>query len=758
MSVGTSIRRVDALDKVIGRARYTDDCTPERTLVAKVLHSTIANGLVKSMQTEKAEALRGVVKVVTCFDVPDIPFPTAGHPWSTDEKHQDVADRKLLNTRVRHYGDDIAVVIAKDEFTAKQALKLIDVEYEEYPPLLSVEEAMAEGAVLMHENCPNNILAKASYAVGDYEEALKEPNLRRFEGEYTTPIVQHCHIENPTCFAYMEGEKVVVVTSTQIPHIIRRVVGQALNIPWGNVRVIKPYIGGGFGNKQDALYEPLCAYLTNILEGKCVKLELTREETFFGTRVRHAIKFKIVSHVRPDGTFAARSITAYSNQGAYASHGHAIAMNAINQFRQLYMGVCKGEAYTVYTSMPTAGAMRAYGIPQAIFAIESHIDDISIGMGMDPTLVRKKNMMQDGYVDPISGIACHSYGLEECLERGKSFTEWREKRHNNHEQSGLVRQGIGMSIFCYKTGVYPISLETASCRMTLNQDASIQLQMGATEIGQGADTVFTQMASYCLDIPVEQVHIVSTQDTDICPFDTGAYASRQSYVGGMALKLTADKLKERIIEFGAKLLGRDSAGIELKRGFLMEEGTTRRLISLKDIAMRSYYDLEETRRLTAEETYHCKDNSFSFGACFAEIEVDIPLCQIKILNIINLHDCGRLLNPQLAGAQVHGGMSMGMGYGLYEQLLFDKKGRMLNGNLLDYKLMTALDTPDLMVNFVETYDKTGPFGNKSLGEPPSVPVASAIRNALYNATGVAFNTIPITPQVLFERFKKEGLL
>uniref|UniRef100_UPI00272AC5F3 molybdopterin cofactor-binding domain-containing protein n=1 Tax=Vallitalea guaymasensis TaxID=1185412 RepID=UPI00272AC5F3 len=273
MSIGKSVKRVDAFEKVTGRARYTDDIPLNDVLVAKVLHSTIANGLVKKIDITEASKLLGVVKIITCFDVPDITFPTSGHPLSLDINHADIADRKLLNKRVRYYGDDIAAVIAKDSVTASRALNLIKVEYEEYEPLMSIDASLQEGARPIHDNFPDNILTHSNYQIGDYDEAIKEEGLIPFEGEYITPMVKHCHMEAPISYAYAESGRMVVVTSTQIPHIIRRIVGQALGIGWGKVRIVKPYIGGGFGDKQDALYEPLNAYLSKSVGGRCVKLD-----------------------------------------------------------------------------------------------------------------------------------------------------------------------------------------------------------------------------------------------------------------------------------------------------------------------------------------------------------------------------------------------------------------------------------------------------------------------------------------------------
>ncbi len=759
MSIGKSIKRVDAFDKVTGRAQYTDDFQLNNALIAKVLHSTIANGLVKSIDIAEAMKLEGVVKIITCFDVPNIEFPTAGHPYSLDPAHADVADRKLLNQRVRYYGDDIAAVVAKDSVIAERALKLIKVEYEEYEPLMSVEAALKEGARPIHEEYPDNILAHTSYEIGDYESAIKEEGLMVFEGEFKTPIIKHCHIENPISYAYAEGERITVVSSTQIPHIVRRVIGQALGIEWGKIKVIKPYIGGGFGNKQEVLYEPLNAYLCKVVGGRCVKLDISREEDFVNTRTRTSMKIKMKSYVRPNGRFVARKIEIYGNKGAYASHGHSVTSKAGHGFKQIYNDevATRGDMYSVYTNMSASGAMRGYGIPQLTFALESHVDDIAKGLGVDRIEIRKLNAMKVGFVD--NQVRCNSNGLEECIEKGKKYIDWDNKLKEYENQTGPIRRGVGMAIFSYATGVYPISLEAASCRIVLNQDGSVQLQMGATEIGQGADTVFAQMVSEVLDIPVENVHTVSTQDTDITPFDTGAYASRQSYVSGMAAKKAAIVLKEKIIEHANFMLKLPPGSLELKGNNIVAMENGKVLASLKEVAMHAFYNTEKSVHLTAEVTNQCKSNTFSFGVCFADVEVDIPLGKIKVNKVINVHDCGKVLNPQLAEAQVHGGMSMSLGFGLSEQLLFDEKtGKPLNNNLLDYKLPTIMDTPHLEAQFAETYDISGPFGNKALGEPPAVPVAPAIRNAVLHATGVQFNVAPLTPQRLVEKFKEENLI
>ncbi len=759
MIIGNSIKRVDAVDKVTGRAKYTDDLIYKNALIAKILHSTIAFGKVKSINLDKALALDGVVKIFTCFDVPKISFPTAGHPWSTDKSHQDVMDRQLLNEVVRYYGDDIAVVIADNELVAEKALKLIEVEYIKYEPSLSIEEALNSKSPSIHQEYPGNIIAHTKFDIGglSYEEAIKDKKLNIFEDSYTVPTVQHCYMENGISYAYLENGKIVVVASTQIPHILRRVIGQALNLPYGQIKVVKPYIGGGFGGKQDTLYEPLNAWLA-YKTGKAVKLASTREETFVNSRVRHQMKINLKTAITDEGRLISRKIQIYSNQGGYASHGHAVTMNAAGIPKQLYQDEIATtiEAYTVYTNLPVGGAMRGYGVPQITFALESQMSAIAKKLNLSDLKIRKINMIKEGFVDPSNGITAHTCCLEECLEVGDKTTDFSNKVKLYEKQEGHIRKGIGMAIFVYKTGVYPIALETSSIRMSVNQDGSLQLQLGATEIGQGADTVFTQMASETIGITLDRIHIVSTQDTDITPYDSGAYASRQSYVAGHAIKKAGLLLKKQILDYAKFFLDKEPS--DIKENYVVDADGNQ-LISVGELSLEAYYHSKNSKHFGVHETAHCEHNTFSFGCSFAEIEIDMKLGKIKILNALNVHDAGIILNPALAEAQVHGGMSMAHGYALTEELLFDPKtGKALNNDFLGYKLPTALDSPKFEAKFVEKYDHTGPYGNKSLGEPPMLTLAPAIRNAVLNATGVEFNQIPLTPERVVTKLKKENLI
>ena len=759
--VGKSVARVDAYDKATGRAMYTDDRCDRSALIAKVCRSTIAHGYVTAVDTSEAEKIPGVVKIVTCFDVPDIKFPTAGHPWSVEEAHQDVADRRLLNRHVRYYGDDVAAVVAENEVAAKQAVRAIRVTYEELPFVLDPQKAMEPGAPVIHKDCPDNVLKHTSIRKGDYQAAIQEPGLVCVDKWYETPIVQHCHIENHIACAHMEGGRLVIESSTQIPHIVRRTVGQALGIPWGKVRIIKPYIGGGFGNKQDTLYEPLVGYLSMQVGGRLVKLDVPREDTFVSNRTRHAIRFHIISWVRPDGTYAARKLEMFSNQGAYASHGHSIAAKGMGCFPQMYpCDNVECDSWTVYTNTPVAGAMRGYGIPQAMFAFESHTEDVCRRLGCDSLAFRRKNLMPVGYVDGFSKNENYFDSYNQCLDKAVAYMDYDRKHAEYVNQTGPIRRGIGIAPFWYNTAVWPISLEHSSCRMVLNQDGSIQLQVGETEIGQGADTAYSQMAAEVLGLAdYRDVHVVTNQDTDVTPFGLGAYASRQTYTAGFSIRQTGLMLKEKILNYANELTRVSVFDLDIVDSQIVRKTDGRVLMPLGKLAEEAFYSLTHSVHLTAESTFQIRNNAYSFGCCCAEVEVDIPLCKVTVKKIINVHDCGRLINPALAEAQVHGGMSMGIGYALSEQLLLDPKtGRPLNNNLLDYKLSTFMDHPHLEAQFVENPEPTSAFGTKALGEPPVCPVAPAIRNAILNATGVEIDRAPMTPHVLFERFTEEGLI
>ena len=390
---------------------------------------------------------------------------------------------------------------------------------------------------------------------------------------------------------------------------------------------------------------------------------------------------------------------------------------------------------------------------------ESHIDDIARALGMKPLEYRMKFLMPKGYVDGFSKNENYYDTFRQVLEKGEAFLDYKRKYEAYQNQTGPVRRGVGVAVFWYNTAVWPISLESSSCRMVLNQDGSIQVQTGETEIGQGCDTAYAQMAADAVGIPVENVHMVSSQDTDVTPFGLGAYASRQTYIGGFSIQATGALLKERILKYATELTRQATCLLDLVDGNIVRISDGRVLMTLGELATEALYSMTHSQHITAENTYQIQNNAYSFGCSFAEVEVDIPMCKVKLIDLVNVHDCGRLINPALAEAQVHGGMSMAIGYGLSEELKFDAAtGKPLNNNLLDYKLSTFMDHPHLEARFVENPEPTHPYGTKALGEPPACSGAPAIRNAILHATGVALDRCPMTPHVLFEKFKEAGLI
>ena len=771
--VGKTELRVDAYGKVTGKAKYAIDLAPKDSYVAKVLHSKIANGEVVKIDIEEAKKVKGVVKILTCFDVPDIEFPVAGHPYSLDPSHRDIADRRLLNKRVRFYGDDIAAVIAEDEVAASQALRKIKVEYKEYKVFTTAREGLLKDATPLHPNLfKDNVIAHIDFKTSqdfDYDKAKQEAinkygkeNLIEVEKNVNTPLISHSHLELPASFAYVDvNGKITVVASTQIPHIVRRCTAHALGVPIGKVRIIKPYIGGGFGNKQDALYEPLNAWLTTQVNGHPVILEISREETIVGTRTRHRMDGDVKGVCTKDGKLLFRKLTNYVANGGYASHGNSITAKCAGIFKNLYknpMG-CSSEAFTVYTNSPVSGAMRAYGVPQAVTFAETLVDDMCYLGGFDPYKFRMDNLVEEGFED--GAVKFYTYGLKKAMEIGKEHIKWDEKRAKYKNQTGRYRHGVGMCTFIYQTAEYPIALETAGVRMIMNQDGSIQMQLGATEIGQGADTLFTQIAAETTGLTMDKIYIVSTQDTDVTPYDSGAYGSRQSYVTGNAVYHCGLLLKETILKYAIHMKPEYKIeDLDICDNYVVTKKNNEKVLSMQEIATTSIYEKDGlNQQIRAELTTETKTNTFASGVCFVDLTVDIELGKIKINDIINVHDSGTILNPALAMAQVHGGMSMSLGYGLSEEMLVDKTtGKVLNDNWLDYKIPTAMDSPDFNVEFVVMKDPTGGYGNKALGEPPAVPPAVAVRNAILHATGCMLNDFPLTSQKMTEKFKEQGLI
>lgn len=756
--IGQSVPRIDGKAKVRGSARYAEDCAPDHCLVVKVLRSTVAHGRVTRIDPGEARKMPGVRLVLTYEDVPETRYPTSGHPLSLDPSLQDIEDKRILDREVRYYGDEIAAVVADDEILAGKALERIAVEYEAYPPLLSAAEALGKDSREIHQGS-GNIVGCTERNFGDYESVCQNAELS-LEGLLHTQTVQHCHMETQAAWCYMdEADRLVFVTPSQNPFTLQRVVAHALELPWHRVRIVKPCVGGAFGSKQDPVVEPLLGLVCLKLHGHPVKFVYTREESFI-SRVRHAYDMHFLTHFNGDGTIVASKLDLHSINGAYASHGHAVAEAGMTAVRQIYQyRALRCQATTVYTNMPPAGAMRSYGVTQAVFGLESHIDDIAGVLGMDPLDLRLKNINTVGYTDPVNGVHCYTTALRECLETGRRETDWDQKRARYAGQTGPVRRGIGMAAFCYQSNTNPVQLEISGARISLRQDGRIHLQVGAIEIGQGSDTALLQIAADTIGVPPEGVCVTTEQDTDTTPFDLGAYASRQTYVAGLAVHEAARTVRRKILEVAARITHVEPDAADIRAGAVVLRDSGALLVTLEEVARHTYYHKHEAEPITCDITNRTDANALSYGCTFVELEVDMEVGRVQVLDIHNIHDAGRIINPALAQGQVHGGVSMGLGFALYEELRFDPEtGRPLNANLLDYKLMTAADTPEIRTTLIETNEPTAPKGNKALGEPPTITQAPAVRNAILHATGVGIRELPLSPQKLFEAFRENGLV
>lgn len=757
--VGKNSPRWDAISKVTGKAEYTDDLPKRKMLYGKIYRATIAHGFVKSLDVSEALKVPGVIKVLTPDDVPENYFTTAGHPHSILEDAGDIHDRLILTKKVRLYGDEIAGVIAETEMAAEMAMSKINVEYEELPFYLTPEEAMAEGAAEIHAGS-KNIIADTKTDIGDIDKAFLEADYV-FEDEYRTQVVQHCQMENQTAYAYQDVDnRWVCVSSTQIPHLVRHILGDAFNMPIGSFRVIKPFIGGGFGNKQDVVIEPLTVAMSMAVGGRPVMITLTREEVFSWTRTRHAFYCKLKMGVTKDGTIKGIETRLISQGGAYSSHGHSVTFVGEENTQILYnVENYRAHSTTVYTNTATGGAMRGYGTPQIAFALGAMTDKVARKLGMDPVAFQIKNVIKEGEVARYNQIEHFTNGLKECIEKGKEAFNWDERKEAIKKlATKRKKRGIGLGAVCYGSNTRPGApgIEIAGCRLILNQDGSIKLMLGATEIGQGSDTVLSQMAAEIIGVPFEAIIVDKTTDTDTAPFDPGSFASRQTYVTGLAIrkgaKLLKKKIKEAVHLFHPKI---DPEMVDIVEGILIYKRNGNLIESLGDLALKTYYDIHKGRCLTADVSYTCLTNSYAACATFAEVEVDVETGQVEIIDIINVHDAGTIINPRLAEGQVQGGMSMGIAYGLSEELKYDEKtGKPLNNNLLDYKMPTFMDMPDLRCAFVEKMDPVSTFGNKALGEPPACGPAPALRNAVVDAIGVEVNSLPIHPQKIVEALSK----
>lgn len=755
--IGKITARVDGRALATGQPVFADDIQPANLLYCKILHSPVAHARIKNIDTTRALNREGVRLVLTHRDFPPHYYTTAGQGYPEPSPR----DMLILESTVRYVGDRVALVAADTLESATAALADIVVEYEQLPAIFDPREARTssicihpeEGKLDIHD-AARNIASHIEAEVGDVDQAFKSA-AHVFEWEYSTPYVQQAHIEPHITLTWLdENGRLVIRTATQVPFHVRRIVAEVLDIPVRKIRVIKPRVGGAFGGKQEILNEELCGSVT-LKTGRPARLEFTREEEFYAARARHPQILNFKLGVNQDYTINAIDLDILENSGAYGPHALTVmtvsAQKALSLYRVPNLRV-KGDA--VYTNLPITGAYRGYGAPQGFFGLESIMDEVACELGIDPVEFRHKNYVQVGDDLPIAAILgegrdgfpaeVRSTGMKDCLEEGKKLINWEELRQV--PKNGKLRRGVGVAIVGQGSGIPGIDMGAVFIKM--NEDASFNLQMGATDLGTGSDTALAQIAAEELGVPVEKI-IVYSSDTDLTPFDKGAYASSTTYISGGAVYKAAVEVKKQILELGKKLLGVEEAKIE-DQMVVAPDGTS---ISYIDICTRTFYTEEQTQ-IMATASHMSFDSPSPYNATFVDLTVDTETGLVTVNKVVSVTDIGQVINPQMAEGQVEGSIPQALGMALSEYMVFDGAGRPINRDFNTYHIYTAVDMPEIIVRFVHTDEPTGPFGAKAAAEIPINGPGPAVVNAIYNACGVRIRELPVAPEKILRGLGK----
>ncbi|HMK65871.1 MAG TPA: molybdopterin cofactor-binding domain-containing protein [Thermodesulfobacteriota bacterium] len=752
--VGQRLPMHDAAAKVKGTAQFTDDIVLPGMLYGKILRSPLPHAKILHVDTSRAAKLPGVKGVVTGQDIPDRPYGIV--PKARDE-------HALARGKVRYIGDDVAAVCAIDPEIAEEALELIKVEYEELPAVFDPLEAIKEGAPLVHDNVPNNVSFYIKKEFGDVEKAFSESDYV-FEDTFYSQAVNHAPMEPHAAIAQydpLRGE-VTLYSSTQIPFFLRRNLSATLMIPESKVRVIKPKVGGGFGQKIDMFAKDFCAAWFARETGKPVKFVYEREEVFISTRQRHPMYITVRTGMKKDGTIHAQQFRAYADGGAFNSTAPTmIALSCYFLMIPYRVNNLIYEGRHVYTNKPVGGAMRGHGIPQARFAVERQLDMIAERIGLDPVDVRLKNSIEAGEPHPAKFII-NTCGFSDCLKKAAEAIGWKEKRGKLPKG-----RGIGIAGASFPSGVSNMSHISSGSLVQLGQDGAVNVLSGAADIGQGAETVISQIVAEVLGVPMEDIRITAA-DTGLTPLDPGTFGSGVTVRAGNAARLAAQEVREKLFKLVAEKLKANVEELVAKDRMIYVKELPDRGMSLKDaIKAYQYADLPMPivgraawfPPATEPTTLFKEDGNFSpsysFMAQAAEVGVNLETGQIKLLKMVTAHDCGRAINPMLVEGQLEGSVVGGMGQALYENILVEK-GQVMNPSFLDYGFPTFLEMPEIEAIEVETDDPIGPFGAKEAGEGTQLSPAPAIVNAIYDAIGVDFKELPVTPDQILEWLEKQN--
>jgi len=756
---------VDGKGIMMGRAVFTDDLAPQNSLVLKVLRSPHAFAHIKDIDTSEAEKYPGVACILTYKNVPHVPFTRAGQGYPEPSPH----DKFVLDEYVRYVGDEVAVVAAEDEETALEAMKLIKVDYEVLNPVLDFEKAMDNESVIhpedkIHEMFPigfepkRNIAAAYEMEVGNVEEELAKCDYVVDETFYTQAQA-HAMLEPHASNARLdEHNRLVVYSTTQTPFHMRRIICKTLGLPVDRVRVIKPRVGGGFGGKQ-AFHGEMFVSLVTLRTNRPSKLVYTREEVFGSSYTRHPMRIALRIGANKDGKIQAIDCRALSDTGAYGEHALTVFMIVGSKVLPLYNKVkaVRFGGKVVYTNHVPAGAYRGYGAIQGNYALESTIDMLAKKMGMDPIELREINSMKEKETSPIfeimgegtegTAMIMESCKLPYCIKRGRELMNWDEKYPVKQVGPHKVRS-VGCAIAMQGSGI-PF-LDMGSCTIKLNDGGSYMVTVGATDIGQGSDTIISQIVAEELGTTMDKI-IIYSSDTDLTPYDCGAYASSTTYVSGNAAYNAAVKMRERLIKEAAQEL-------KVKPDLVEFDGKTftsgDKSVTLEDLSTGRLYN-NDTHQIAVTESFHGHVSPPPFMAAFGEFEFDTETYEYKMVKYVTVTDCGTTINPMLARGQVEGGVIQGYGMASSEEVLYTPKGKLLSDNFDMYHIPTVKEVGELVSEFADSYEPTGPFGAKSVGEigidtPPAV-----LCNAVYNAFGVRIHSLPITPQKIFEAMKEK---
>ena len=736
----------DAYEKVTGKAQYTVDMQLPGMLYAKMLFSPIGHGIIKSIDTSAAEALEGVHYIATCMNTPERLFNSAkrfkGHNMRPDEY--------IFPHKVRYAGDRVAAVVADTEEIAAKAVKLIRVEYDPLPVVTDVEAALAEGAPELHEG--GNLLGRLEVTAGDTDAALACADYV-IEGRYSTPIVHHYAMEPHAAVADFDGKHLTVWTSTQNIFAFRIILSELFDLPVNRIRVIRPTVGGGFGGKYEMVLESVVAWLAMQVR-RPVMLELSRKDSMISTRTRHGAVVYLKVGVQKDGTVTAIDYKELANAGAYAGSTMNVLGGASAKAMMLYhVPNMRFVGLGVYTNTPVAGAMRGYGSPQIETPLELHMDRIAAKLGLDPIAFRMKNLVEPGDINPAKKMSLGNCRVKECLERGRELMDWTEQVTVSAD--GKRSRAMGFACGVHGNGVAGVMFDTTTISLKMAEDGSVLVFTGNQDIGQGNITVIRLIVAETLQIEPDRIEVVEA-DTTTTPFDMGTFSSRCTWVSGEAARLAAEELLGQLRTEAAELLDCERDQLVLDCGAFYVDGAPERRADFGDLAIHAQ-QVSQRGEFFVHRPYYSQFNPGSYCADFAEVEVNIETGAVQVLRMAAVHDVGRAINPLMLEGQIEGGIQMGLGYGLTEELKIDPKtGVVTNALTKKYGMFKAKDMPKITVDTVELGEEHGPFGAKSIGEIATVAVGAAVVNAVNRAIGAQVVDLPATPERIRKAIKGKG--